>query len=275
MATSMPSSPFGFGAGSSSGGNGPSTGSLYAIGAIGNALSAWESSKASMDMWARQTEQIRQRVAFEKATLAKQIAIRDQEIARQQQYARAIADTVNASKGQYSNVEGDIGNKAAAISGVFKDALAHKSGSVAVPQATGLVADREASASAAASGDATRNADNLAKVQALGQVFIDKNQAQIRNKQVAGMLGNFAQGSGNVSQQEIQAPAGKFFETQQIKPGAPMLGDLFYGLSMGGLAAYKDYKDNQAANGNSDPLSGKVDYSLPTTGVKLNALGIK
>lgn len=252
-------------------------GQLYALGAIGNALNAYESSRASMDMWARQTDQIRQRVAFEKQTLAKQIEIRNQEIARQQLYARAVADSVNASKAQYGNVEGDIANKSAAIADVFKQALAHQSGSVAVPKATGAVADREASASAAASGDAIRNADNLAKTQALGQVFIDKNQAQIRNKQVAGMLGNFAQGSANVANQEIQAPAGKFFETQQIKPATPTMGDLFYGLSMGGLAYANQPKtpSSTATPGNTNPLNGPVDYTLPTTGVKLNALGIK
>lgn len=252
-----------------------STGGLYAIGAIGNALNAYESSQASMDMWTRQTEQIRQRVAFEKQTLAKQIALRDQEIARQQQFARAIADSVNASKSQYANVEGDIGAKAATITDVFKAALAHPSGSVAVPKATGVVADREASAGAAAAGDVARNAENLAKTQALGQVFIDKNQAQIRNKQVAGMLGSFAQGSNNVANQEIQAPAGKFFETQQIKPANPTMGDLFYGLSMGGMAYMNQPKDQPATPGNTNPLNGPVDYSLPTTGVKLNSLGIK
>jgi hypothetical protein len=254
-------------------------GQLYALGAVGNALNAYESSRASMDMWARQTDQIRQRVAFEKQTLAKQIAIRDQEIARQQQMARAVADSVNASKAQYGNVEADIGAKSAAIADVFKSALAHQSGSVAVPKAVGPVADREASASAAASGDATRNAENLAKTQALGQVFIDKNQAQIRNKQVAGMLQNFAQGSSNVANQEIQAPAGKFFETQQIKPANPTMGDLFYGLSMGGLAYMNQPKDKPTTGSDSiyalPTVSSSGGIGLRAPGTSLNSLGIK
>lgn len=256
-----------------------SVGGMYAIGAVGNALNAYENSQASMDMNSRQTEQIRQRVAFEKQALAKQIAIRDQEIARQQLMARAVADSVNNSKGQYANVEGDVGAKSAAISDVFKSILAHQSGSVAVPTATGATADKQAALSALASSDATRNADNLAKTKALGEVFTDKGQALGRNNQVAGMLRNFSQGSQQVANQEMQAPTGKFFEQNIVAPQKSVLGDLFYGMSMGGLA-YANQPKTQPTTGADSIYSLMPDNSGTSLGLKLpgsspNPLGIK
>jgi hypothetical protein len=230
---------------------------MYAIGAVGNALNAYENSRASMDANSRQTEQIRQRVAFEKVALAKQIAIRDQEIARQQLMARAVADSLNNSKGQYANVEGDVGAKSGQISDAFRSILSHQAGGAAVPVATGATADKQAALSALATSDANRNADNLAKTQALGEVFTDKGRALTRNNQVSGMLRNFAQGSGQVAQQEMQAPTGKFFQQDIVKPAPSVLGDLFYGLSMGGLA-YANQPKTQPTTG-----SGSM-YSLPT-----------
>lgn len=252
-------------------------GDLYAIGSIGNAISAGQQANAQRAMGALQTDQLKQRIAFERATLEKQIALRNQEITRQQMYAQGVADAVAASKNQYANVSGDIGAKSTGIASAFQSVLDHQPATSIVPQAMpGAVADKEAAMRALATSDATRNANNLANVQALGEVFTDKGRALTRNNQVSGMLRNFSQGSGQVANQQINAAEGKFMNRPEVQIAPSNLGDLFVAGSTLGLNYLNNQNKTTTTTGNTNGSGvANVDYSLPTAGVKLNALGIK
>jgi hypothetical protein len=266
-------------------GFGNNMGTMYAIGGVGQAISAGAQANANAAMRSLQTDQLKQRIAFERVTLEKQIALRDQEIQRQQMYAKAVADAVDASKGQYSDVNTDIGNKQSSIADAFQTALDHQPTNSIVPQAmAGAVADKEAAMRALASGDASRNANNLANVQSLGEVFTDKGRALNRNNQVSNMLRNFAQGSGQATNAQIGAAEGKFMERPQVQMQPSSIGDLFVAGSMAGMGMLNQNKANQQTSTIPGGLAPDYSLSFPSSGSGLglrmpgsaaNPLGIK
>jgi hypothetical protein len=202
-----------------------------ALGSIGNAINAIADASAQRRVFARQTQQIREQVAFDRKVMEEQAALRAQEVQRQQLFARAAGDAFMRSLGAFKNTEDNISQAGSGIADTFRAALARQAPTSNAPAASGPVADRIASATDMASADVAGEADRLAAVQGVARAFSDSGMAVDRENQLASVLRNFSGGSAGASQAEIQSRAGKLFQPQLVRPAESVLGDLFYGLS--------------------------------------------
>jgi hypothetical protein len=229
-------------------------GGAAAIGSIGNAINAIIDGNAQRDMFARQTQQIREQVAFDRKVMEEQAALRAQEVQRQQMLARAAGDAFMRSLGAFKNTEGSIGQAGSSIADTFRAALARQAPASNAPAASGAVADRIASATDRASADVAGEAERLAAVQGVARAFTDSGMAVDRENQLASVLRNFAGGSAGASQAEIQSRAGKLLQPKLVKPTESMLGDFFVGLSQLGV---------KAANRPAPAAAPTSPYALP------------
>lgn len=228
----------GGGASVASQGSGLSNGALAGIGAIGTSLNAYMDRKGQEKMLRQQLDQLRQQIAYQERVRAEQEVLKTEEVQRQQIMARAGGDAFASSLGQFQgNVEGQVGDKTAEISALFRDYMSRaRQGALVLPEATGPTADREASMRQQASADVTADTDRLSAVQAFGDVMTDKSRVMNQNDQLSSLIRNFATGSQGASNAEVGARAGKFVEQKIVEPNPSMLGDLFV---VGSLAANK------------------------------------
>lgn len=213
-----------------------SPGGMAAIGAIGNAINAYQDSKANKQMLAQQTQQLKDQIAFQRKTMEQQAMLRQQEVARQQMMAQAAGQAFADSKGLFGNVEGDIGAKTNNISDVFRAVLARPTPQSTAPAGTGPTDGYEAAVRAEQSSLVGGEANRLAAVQAFGQTMTDKGYGMNENDQLAALLRNFAGGSQQASQAEISAQEGQLFQPKIMAPTPSNMGDLFVGLANAGAA---------------------------------------
>jgi hypothetical protein len=231
-------------------------GGVAAIGAIGNAISAYQNTKAQGQMLAQQTQQLREQVAFQRKVMEQQAMLRQEEITRQQMLAQAAGSAFADSKKQFADVRGDIGTETNNIADVFRAVLARQGPASVAPTASAPTADYEAAARAQQSGEIGGEANRLAAAQAFGQVMQDKGYALNENDQFASLLRNFGQGSQGASQAEVMSREGQLFQPRITQPKPSMMGDLFVGLS----SVYA----NQM--GQPDAPPSKYALELPTRG---------
>lgn len=210
-------------------------GGMAAIGAVGNAINAYQNTKAQGQMLAQQTQQLKDQIAFQRKVMEQQAALRQQEVARQQMLAQAAGGAFADSKGLFGNVETDIGTKANSISDVFRAALARPAPQSMAPAGTGPTDAYEAAVRAEQSGMVNDEATRLAAVQAFGQTMTDKGYSMTENDQLAALLRNFAGGSQQASQAEIAAREGQLFQPRVMEPTPSIMGDLFVGLANAGV----------------------------------------
>ena len=214
------------------------TGGQYALGSIGSAINAMVDGAATRSMYAQQTRQLAEEIAYQRKIMEQQAELRRQEVARQQMFARGAGSAFADSLAQFTGAEGGIGDKTGAIAQAFLQAMSGPGRSVQTGPTVGPVADREAAARAKASDRAASDAKNLAAVQAFGEYMTDKSNALTNNETVAALLRDFAGGSARASTAEIQAKNGKLYQPRVLAPQPTMLGDLFVGLSnLGAMAA--------------------------------------
>lgn len=210
---------------------------MMALGSIGNAINAYTDRKATERVLAQQTQQLRDRIAFDRKIMEEQAALRMQEVARQQMLAQAAGGAFADSLNQFRDVRGDIDASAGGLSEVFRAALARPAPQVSAPAATGATADYEAAVRAKQSADMAQEADRLAVAQAFGQTMMDKGYAMRENEQLAGLLRNFGVGSTRAATAEIASREGRLYQPSLVKQAPSMLGDLFVGLGSLGLQA--------------------------------------
>jgi hypothetical protein len=213
---------------------GMSAGAAAGIGAIGNAINAYQDRKGQQAMLAQQTQQLKDQIAFQRKAMEQQAILRQEEVARQQMLAQAAGGAFADSRGLFQNVEGDIGTKANNISDVFRAVLARQAPQSTAPMGTGPTSGYEAAMRAERGAEVGQDANRLAAVQAFGQVMNDKGYAMSENDQLAALLRNFGAGSQQASQAEIQARAGQLYQPQIVRPAPSVVGDLFVGLANAG-----------------------------------------
>lgn len=213
-------------------------GAAAAIGAIGNAINAYQGTKAQGQMLAQQTQQLKDQIAFQRKTMEQQAMLRQQEVARQQMMAQVAGQAFADSKGLFHDVEGDIGTKANNISDVFRAVLARPTPQSTAPAGTGPTDGYEAAMRAEQSSLVGGDADRLAAVQAFGQAMTDKGYGMNENDQLAALLRNFAGGSQQASQAEIASREGQLYQPKIAAPAPSYMGDLFVGMANAGAAAY-------------------------------------
>jgi len=246
------------------GAGGPSMGTLYGIGAAGNAVNSILDGQGYREMLGQQTQQLKNQIAFSRKILEKQKVLRDQEVIRQQMMAQAAGDAFAASKAQFNNVEGDIGAKSNSIADTFRAALAQGGPSTVAPEAKGPAGALEAALRAQQTAGIQDEATKLAAAQAFGKTMTDKGYALNDQGTLAGLLRNFAQGSQQASNTEIASREGRLFQPQIQQPQPSMIGDLLVGGSLLGMKAYD--KMNQPA-----PEAPQSPYALfPGSGYSLN-----
>lgn len=212
-----------------------SPGGLAAIGAIGSAINAIGDGNAQRQLYAMQTTQLREQIAYQRKIMEEQVALREQERVRQQMMARAAGDAFANSLGQYQGFEGKIGASGNQIADTFRQILGRGTPDIG-PQAEGPTADRIASATQFANDNSSSDANALGQVQGLAKAFSDSGTAVGRNNQFASLMNNFAGGSQQASQAEIEARAGQLFQPRLLQPQPSMMGDLFVGLANAGVA---------------------------------------
>lgn len=242
------------------GAGGPSMGTLYGIGAAGNAVNAIIDGQGYRAMLGQQTQQLKNQIAFSRKILEKQKVLRDQEVIRQQMMAQAAGDAFAASKAQFNNVEGDIGAKSNTIADSFRAALAQGGPASVAPEAKGPAGALEAALRSDQSAGIQDEATKLAAAQAFGKTMTDKGYALNDQGTLAGLLRNFAQGSQQASNAEIAAREGRLFQPQIIQPERSMIGDLLVGGSVLGMKAYD--KMNQPTPESPYALFPGSGYSL-------------
>lgn len=206
-------------------------GGMAAIGAIGNAINAYQSTRAQGQMLAQQTQQLKDQIAFQRKTMEQQAILRKEEVMRQQMLAQAAGQAFADSKSLFRDVEGDIGAKANNISDVFRAALARSAPQSMAPAGTGPTDGYEAAVRAEQTGMVNDEARRLAAVQAFGQTMTDKGYGMTENDQLAALLRNFSVGSQQASQAEIAAREGQLYQPKITAPTPSSMGDLFVGLA--------------------------------------------
>lgn len=243
---------------------------------------------------ARMLETLRSNVGAAQAASDASYGANNAEVGRQQTFAQAAGDAFGSSLGQFQgDINQDLAAKTGDLSSVFMEYLNQGGPASNAPAATGVTADREASARAMASGQVADQAQKLAAVQALSQVLDDKNRVMGQNKQLDAIINNFARGSQSALAPEIQAKsmffedkpiltdtptqslakapafnAPKFIAQDIVQPAPSMLGDLFVGMSTLG-AKYLNQQDQTSQN--------KDLYSLTTgrfTGLNPSSSGL-
>jgi hypothetical protein len=226
------------------------------IGAIGNAINAYQSTKAQGRMLAQQTQQLKEQIAFQRKTMEQQAMLRQEEVARQQMMAQAAGQAFADSKNLFRDVEGDIGAKTNNISDVFRAALARPAPQSMAPAGSAPTSGYEAAVRAEQTGMVNDDARRLAAVQAFGQTMTDKGYGMTENDQLAAILRNFGQGSQQASQAEIMSREGQLFQPRITQPSPGMMGDMFVGLA----SAYANKM------GQPDAPPSKYALDLPTRG---------
>jgi len=242
-------------------------GGYYAIGSAGNAINSIMEGRDARKMYALQTSQLKDQIAYQRKIMEEQIALRAQERIRQQMMAQAAGDAFANSMGQYNNFEGSMQSSGNQIADTFRQMLERPTPESDAPAASGPVADRIANALQQANERSGSDASNLANVQALSRAFGDKSMAVGRNNQLASMLGNFAQGSAGASDAEIASRAGQLFQPKLMQPQPSMLGDMFVGLSALGIQAAN--RPPPPPNPYAFDLSG-----LPQNGLRYDTGGV-
>lgn len=235
------------------------------VSAIGNAINSIVNTNAVGKTLSQQTQQLRDKIAFDRKVMERQAAIRAEEVARQQMLARAAGDAFSRSLGAFANADGNIDAQAGQLAQIFQSALAHPAPASIAPPATGPVADREAAMRAMQSGKASAEADSLAKVQAFGRMMDASGRTVAQNSQISDLLRNFSKGSADVAGTRMRAEEGRYFTQDLVKPQPSMLGDLFTALAPIGAA----YANEQAAK---DAASAK--YALLQPGDATPSLSI-
>lgn len=235
------------------------------VSAIGNAINSIVNTSAVGKTLSQQTQQLRDKIAFDRKTMERQAAIRAEEVARQQMLARATGDLFAKSLGGYANAEGGIESQAGQLAQIFQSVLDRPAPASVAPAAVGPAADREAAMRAMQSGKASAEAGNLANVQAFGRMMDASSRGAAQNEQIAGLLRNFAKGSADVANTRMRAEEGRYFTQDLVKPQPSMLGDLFTALAPIGAA----YANEQAAK---DAASAK--YALLQPGDATPSLSI-
>jgi hypothetical protein len=210
---------------------GISAGAAAGIGAIGNAINAYQDRKGQQAMLGMQTQQLKDQIAFQRKVMEQQAVLRQEEVARQQMMAQAAGQAFADSKGLFQNVEGDIGTKANNISDVFRAVLARQTPQSTAPMGSTPTSAYEAAMRAEQSADVGQDANRLAAVQAFGQTMTDKGYAMTENDQLAALLRNFGAGSQQASQAEIASRAGQLYQPKLTAPAPSNMGDLFVGLA--------------------------------------------
>lgn len=242
------------------GAGGPSMGTLYGIGAAGNAVNAILDGQGYRAMLGQQTQQLKTQIAFSRQILEKQKVLRDQEVIRQQMMAQAAGDAFAKSKAQFSDVQGDIGAKSNTIADTFRAVLSQGGPASVAPEAKGPAAELEAALRSDQSTAIGNEAQKLAAAQAFGKTMTDKGYALNDQGTLAGLLRNFARGSQQASNVEIASREGKLFQPQIQKPQPSMIGDLLVGGSLLGMGAYDKY--NKPAPESKYALFPDSGYSL-------------
>lgn len=140
------------------------------------------------------------------ASIREQERLVGDERGRQQQYARGQRDAVDANIGLFGNFTGQMGDKAGAITDAIMELIASKDMPAnGVPQASGAVAAREAAMVADAEAKVAADVQRGADLQSMDEVMGDIGVASGRNSQIAGLLGNFAEGSAAVLDPALRA----------------------------------------------------------------------
>jgi len=221
---------------------GPSQGMLYGLGSASTVLNDIADGQAYRDTQFRQTEQLKNQIAFTRQILEKQKVARDQEIIRQQMMAQAAGDAFAKSKAQFNDVEGDIGAKTNSIADTFRAVLNQGGPASVAPEARGPAGELEAALRAQESAGIANEATNLAGAQAFGKSMTDKGYALNEQGTLAGLLRNFAGGSQGASNSEVASLEGRLFQSPIQKPEPSMIGDLLFG---GGLLGLKQMYPTQ------------------------------
>lgn len=255
-----------------------------AMGAIGNVINAFDNASAVRSAGRQQLAQTREQIAFQEAIRQRQAEMAQQEIARQQIMARTAGDAFGSSLGQF---QGDfnqrIGDASSQIADFYREFLQRKTEQQRIaesilPAITGPGADRQASSVAEASADVMGDAGRMANTQGFGEAMRQVSEVMGGNEQLAALVNNFARGSANAGQAEIDSQQGKFF-TRDIKPQPNgMLGDLFVGLS--GLAnQYMSQPKVTPDTGQGLRMGGGEGLRMPSSGgtglVMRSNLGIR
>ncbi|CAB5178691.1 hypothetical protein UFOVP156_25 [uncultured Caudovirales phage] len=223
-------------------------------------------------------------IADKQRIAALQLAVVQDEVARQQELARGGTAAVDASIGLYGNYEDQLAAKRNEMAQVFWDSVNQSKPQVAGvnPSAIGAVADRQAAMGAVKQELANADANNLAGVRSFGQLFNESLIGQRRNNQIQDILRNFALNSQRTAQAEntfAQAPSfvaekyagptSPFIAERYVNnaPPAPLrnpLGDL---LKVGARGADLYFNSGRSSNSGSDPYGLSPDtYNLMPAG---------
>lgn len=245
----------------------------FAIGSVGNALNSLQNASNVEGVASQQTKQLKDQIAYQRRVMEQQIALKAQERIRQQMMAQAAGDAFQNSLGQFKDFKGSMDASGGQIANTFNEILSRQAPESIGPQASGAVADRIASSEQKFNDRSASEGKSLANVQALERAFSDKSINMGRNNQLAAMLSNFSQGSQGVSEQEIAARSGQLYQPRIMPPAPSTLGDLFFGLSTGGLMAANKMNQPQPTSPYAFDLSGlpQVGLKLPTDKYGLNS----
>lgn len=212
---------------------------LAAVGAVGNAYNARQSTRDAQKMNQIRLDQVRQNIAFNEAERARQAEIRAversrqqdeirrqqeeldrqyesrlqqsalaaQEVERQQIMARASGGAFADSMGRFqAPAEAAVGDASSQIAQLYESYLSRPTATQAVaPAATGPAAEREASMREQATADVRGEGNRLAAVQGFGQYMSDNSRAMTANEQLAALINSFSRGSAAASGVEIGA----------------------------------------------------------------------
>jgi hypothetical protein len=169
-------------------------------------------------------------IADKQRIAALQLAVVENEVARQQELARGSTAAVDASIGLYGDYEGQLARKKDEMAQVFLNAINQPKPQVpgANPSAIDAVANRQAAMGAVQRDLANADANNLAGVRSFGQLFTDSIIGQRRNNQIQDILRNFSLNSQRTAGAEntfAQSPS--FVAEKYAGPTSPFIGERY------------------------------------------------
>jgi hypothetical protein len=253
-----------------------------AVGAIGGAINSIMDAKGARSMGRQAVAQTREQIAFEEAIRQRQAELLAQEQARQQIYARGAGDAFGDSLGGFQGFEQQVGDASSQIADLYRQFLNQKTAQqqmiqAIAPMVSGPAADREASERSKASEEVSGDAGRLAEVLGFAEAMQGAGRNMQGNEQLAAILNNFARGSANAGQAEIDSQAGRFQSRDIMRPAPSMLGDMFVGLA--GLYGNRnpvDYSlvpEGNGGQGLRPPVSPSLDYMGGGQGVRMGPSG--
>jgi hypothetical protein len=238
-------------------------GAMMAIGAVGNAFNARENTRSASKMNQLRLEQLRQQIAFEEATRQRQMALVEQERARQQGFAQQAGGLFSDSLGFFqAPAEAAVGDASSQIAELYRQYMSRPAPAMVAPEASGPTAEREAAMRSEASADVDGQRERLAAVQGFDKYMDTNSRAMGNNETLAALINNFSRGSAGVSNAEVQAQAGQFVPLRAVEPNKSSLGDMFTGLATIGYLGYADQQRQPTNRFGAQP----GDYQLTPTG---------